>query len=699
MHTKARKGSFSIPDTVAKQLQAEHAGALMRHDEKKTAATRQKKPGQLQPLQQQVVPTNAGVSFAEAGNGTSFAQAAAEAVRTSLNDDAVRMDDSDREDKGDDARETKKDRHLLRSKTHTIAPEADTSNFFVNALNYHANDCPRWLLYWGAAVALCIILELAVIPYFEVFAPPSLTMKILEHAVSAVFVVDVLFVTWRMTNGQDRDPRTPLKRYVRKWMVPDIIVTIPWKQLFDQSSSSTGCSQWVCRMLSLVRLLRCTRARVSFPITAAFYHDLVQRRVLRPLPWTTKMTIFLSMVFLLVMHLTACGLGQIALFSAELGLESWRSSGAGGVDQDYSDVDSFTFYTWAFFWATSTFTTVGGLTAWNEYEARVHIFLTLFCSLGYSLCLAVFSTLVGTLYERHLRLSRRERSLQYYAIWRDLPGDVERVLYKAVEGREILELPDAPRVEQLAEYEKKLLDNVDPRLRQAVRMRVFGSMLDRAPYLFWLRGQRNAMHHVVAACEFKVVPSGHIFIEKGKRVKQILFVMAGTLVMEENEAEEEKPSHGLRNSDPFIGAPADERPRSTYVGGGHAGGPGITEERVATFSDLEAYEAWEDAIAAVEAVEIADASRSTYGSTVEDDNHLEKEIVTTVGSTVIIAPVIFGDDALWFDIRCPYTARAQTACEVLAVPVTQLLQVIKTDSHVRARYRAFSEFVFEEEAT
>merc|ERR1719171_378375 len=99
-----------------------------------------------------------------------------------------------------------------------------------------------------------IILELSILPYLDVFARPGPVQRVLDELSTAVFLLDLALVSWRLVheNSEIKSVREAVAVYARTWLALDLLGAMPWGWLGDSLT---------LRIASTARVLRAAKLR------------------------------------------------------------------------------------------------------------------------------------------------------------------------------------------------------------------------------------------------------------------------------------------------------------------------------------------------------------------------------------------------------------------------------------------------------
>lgn len=215
----------------------------------------------------------------------------------------------------------------------------------------------QFLLYWGVIMVATILYVVLTVPFMVAFdAEDSLSTSIVDFACSLLYIVDVavIFNTGFFENGIFITTRRQIaKRYLRTWLLFDVVSAFPYDWFFEQpletSSSSSLRGPAVLRMVKIGRLLKSLRlvrvARVKMHLV----------RLSQKLRSGTLEVLFracyLLIVLLGVAHWVACGFFYVSRYTGTP--ESWI------YQYSLQDADLIDQYVASFYWAITTLTTTG----------------------------------------------------------------------------------------------------------------------------------------------------------------------------------------------------------------------------------------------------------------------------------------------------------------------------------------------------
>jgi hypothetical protein len=373
----------------------------------------------------------------------------------------------------------------------------------------------------------------------------------------------------------------------------------------------------------------------------------------------------------------------------------------------------------------------------------------------YAQCLAVFSTLVAEQFGK-LRLSNmRALSVKYYCRWRALPEEATKMLAKFVRERTPernpdlqLLLPANPRPQNFAEYERKLFNALNPLVRTDLREKLFAHHIEEAQAFSWLAPFKRAVRETVAVLTFEVFTPGALLFEANEKVRHIILVTAGQVSIEYEEDDEE-----FGNNDRKFHSVLDLKAKAATAAIVHeaiqellpavdAQASSSDDDEESAETDIELSETNLELeeplgiLTEVESVTSTDnassgrpdnASMQSFDKTIfrpaaeekidnswqfatkvlekfdqgmhfdfskDEDHVLDRKMMP-----VEEAPCVFGENSMWFaEITNGFSGRSVNYSELLRIPTSTLLQIVKSDPRLRMRHYAFRQAVkqFEE---
>lgn len=215
----------------------------------------------------------------------------------------------------------------------------------------------QFLLYWGLAMIATILYVVLAVPFMVAFdVEDSLPTGIVDFTCSLLYIVDVAvtFNTGFFKNGIFITTRSLIaKRYVRTWLLFDVISAFPIDWVFEQPLSTTSTSSVrettvlrmvkVGRLLKLLRLVRVVRVKMHLVRVSQKFKSGTLEVIFR--------AFYLLIVLLGIAHWVACGFFYVSRYTecTESWIYYYSMQDAYLVDQ----------YAAAFYWAITTLTTTG----------------------------------------------------------------------------------------------------------------------------------------------------------------------------------------------------------------------------------------------------------------------------------------------------------------------------------------------------
>jgi hypothetical protein len=339
-------------------------------------------------------------------------------------------------------------------------------------------------------------------------------------------------------------------------------------------------------------------------------------------------------------------------------------------------------------------------------------------------CLAVFSTLVAEKFTALRLLNLRSVSLQKYCRWRAVSEKTTSMLAKFVRERTPernpdlqLILPANPRPPDLAEYERKIFNALNPLVRKDLRVTLFAGHVERAQVFSWLAPFKRAVKDTVEAAKFEVFAPGTLLFEVNEKTKHVLLVTAGQVSIEYEDDEEldssmqfsaQKARASLLATDAIKELLHTTDPESpTCI---DATGPmnsneaqpnrfaltSVTEHESLDVTDLSTRSAAPEVQAAGEdsneyswqfASKVLERIDAQLDLDFSSDEH---NILDSNMMPVEEAPCVFGEKSLWYvNMTHEFSARSVNYAELLRIPTSTLMQIARSDPRVKMRYDVF----------
>lgn len=246
----------------------------------------------------------------------------------------------------------------------------------------------RFLPIWGVIMITAIMYQALVLPYSMAFSVADTTSTlVLDFLCTLVYMLDIAFScnTGYYKNGLlVSSRRAIICKYMRTWLVWDLISTFPYSWLFespfDAGSQHTLQASAIVRVVKIGRLLRSLRLMRIAKVKSHFFR--LQQKLVH-----SKLAFLLTSVSLLgimgiIAHWVACGFYYIS--QVDDLPSNWVQAGT------LQDSQAEDIYVAAIYWAITTLTTTGygDIRPISLHEKVYAVFIMVFSA-------AFFSIIIG----------------------------------------------------------------------------------------------------------------------------------------------------------------------------------------------------------------------------------------------------------------------------------------------------------------
>eukprot|EP00931_Biecheleriopsis_adriatica_P062971 TRINITY_DN38067_c0_g1_i1.p1 TRINITY_DN38067_c0_g1~~TRINITY_DN38067_c0_g1_i1.p1 ORF type:complete len:821 (-),score=108.15 TRINITY_DN38067_c0_g1_i1:53-2515(-) len=394
-------------------------------------------------------------------------------------------------------------------------------------------------------VGLCFhVYEAFMIPVYLSFAvEPEGVMWWFGTLVNVYFILDIPLTFFTGFNNYrdglpDCDPIRIAVRYIRSWLLLDLLASVPWEWLAlsdsDALAGSTKSAR-LFRIFRILRMLRLLRIMKVWKLLDALEHYFESHR----------MAVFLAgmarvlCIIILIVHWSAC-LWHIVGDNSDPD-KNWILHKIG------SDASADSRYVWSLYFALTTMSTVGygDITPQNSSERQFTILYLIISALVFSTLLGVFTDLVSNLRKQVRERNEARMQLARYMKWRSLPRSVASRIRQYVLFHFDHELG-------FGKYEEEIKAQLPPVLRLELCSHVSGNILADAPFLSWMAGYGLCMKHLSGLVETKFFETGDWLFKLGEVNDKITVLMNGVVRISLNDTLHNDFAGGSHRNPHFI---------------------------------------------------------------------------------------------------------------------------------------------------
>ena len=272
---------------------------------------------------------------------------------------------------------------------------------------------------------------ITVIPYRVAF--PSMDTefwRVIDLIIDCLFMIDIIincFTAFYKNEDQiETSNKQILLNYLKTWMIFDIFASIPYQEIFKESSWNgvikVGRLPRLYRLIKIAKIIKVIRnqqgfSKISDAIGLAF-----------KIPLSLKRLIYFLTVFFLVCHLIAC----LWYFVSTIDINKNRNwVNKYGV----TDLDNFGLYICSMYWTVTTLTTVGygDVTPDNDLERGICICVMLGGVFFYSYTVGTITSIMSDSDKKRAKFESKLAILNEIAKNYKLSGRLYKKIKSAIE--------------------------------------------------------------------------------------------------------------------------------------------------------------------------------------------------------------------------------------------------------------------------
>lgn len=259
---------------------------------------------------------------------------------------------------------------------------------------------------WNSLIVALLLYTALVMPYRLAFMnDEEIGWFVVERIVDGLFFLDVILTCFTAVEDLNgtliTDLRLVFGRYLRSWLLLDLVACVPFSLLGDESDSPSGTHNSLVRLLRLPRLYRLLRITRLYRLAIKGKNAETVERLQDYLAINRGVTkiVYFAVSVLLSLHVSGCLWYYLARLQG-FGLDTWVSRA------ELVDSPDASKYIAAVYWACFTLTTVGygDVTGFTDME-RLYSIVWMSFSIG------VYSFTIGSLTSILTSLNTRSKSI------------------------------------------------------------------------------------------------------------------------------------------------------------------------------------------------------------------------------------------------------------------------------------------------
>jgi CRP-like cAMP-binding protein len=247
-----------------------------------------------------------------------------------------------------------------------------------------------FIRFWNLLIGMIIVQSAIVMPFFLAFPVEGDIdlVEIFDNVFTLTYLLDFLincnkgFIDENKTIVKNR--KLIILKYFKSWMIIDLIAFFPF-DLFITTRYHLNPLAKLVRVPRLYKLLKFSKAFkwMKFRNNPSFLFITMDVLNLR---YSTLRTLITILTILAMLHIITCLWCFIGL--ATLGSDSWI------IRNELQDFSNFSLYLSGFYWALSTYSTVGygDISAGNDFERILSVFWMICCNFFLAITVATLSS-------------------------------------------------------------------------------------------------------------------------------------------------------------------------------------------------------------------------------------------------------------------------------------------------------------------